>query len=147
MSKNLLFKLKYFQLNNIIEELPPNYIVGLLAMVAGGHGLYVYTTSRTDQIIVKHKYQFSRNGFSEFIVVDVNDRHYNMNNSVWFWKWNSLEDWHKIESNDCLMIHYYGWRYPLLGLFPNIVGAQKMITDIYAETDNITPFSFRPFYY
>jgi hypothetical protein len=62
-----------------------------------------------------------RNGFTEFMVVDEKGRHLNVNNSLWYWKWDSIEEWYKIEPNKNFFIKYYGWRVPLFGLFPNIV--------------------------
>ena len=61
------------------------------------------------------------NGFTEFMIIDDKGRHFNVNNSLWYWKWNSIEEWHKIDSNKELLIQYYGWRWPTFGLFPNIV--------------------------
>ena len=48
-------------------------------------------------------------------------KHYNVNNSLWYWKWDSIEDWHNLETNKPLTIKYYGYRVPLIGVFPNIV--------------------------
>jgi hypothetical protein len=61
-----------------------------------------------------------RNGFTEFMVIDEYGNHYNVNNSFWYWKWNSIEDWYNIKESDELDFKYYGWRVPVLGMFPNI---------------------------
>ncbi len=90
-----------------------------------GHGVYAFGTSETKFIKIKEKYKFDRNGFTEFMIIDENDNHYNVNNSVWYWKWNSIEDWHKIETSKQIDIKYYGWRVPLLGLFPNIIMSRQ----------------------
>jgi hypothetical protein len=86
-----------------------------------GHCAYAIGTAETKFIKIKHKYTFDRNGFTEFMIIDDNGNHYNVNNSVWYWKWNSIEDWHKMETSKEITIKYYGWRVPLLGLFPNII--------------------------
>jgi hypothetical protein len=41
------------------------------------------------------------------MIVDVYGNHYNVNNSVWYWKWNSIEDWTKISENDKVNIEYH----------------------------------------
>jgi hypothetical protein len=83
--------------------------------------VYSFTTCETKNIIVKDKLMFSREGNTEFIVKDTEDKLYNVNNSLWYWKWDSLEDWTNIQTNKEYIIKYYGWRVPLLGIFPNIV--------------------------
>jgi len=57
------------------------------------------------------------------MVIDDNNKHYNVNNSLWYWKWDSIEDWNSIELNETnkLSVKYYGLRIPFLGFFPNIV--------------------------
>jgi hypothetical protein len=55
------------------------------------------------------------------MIIDEKGNHYNVTNSIWYWKWNSIEDWHKIQTNKEFIIKYYGWRIPVLGLFPNVV--------------------------
>jgi hypothetical protein len=95
-----------------------------------GNGIYAYVTVENKLIKVNKKYQFDRNGFTEFMIIDDNGVHYNVNNSVWHWKWVSIEDWHKLETSKVLAIKYYGWRVPLLGLFPNIImSRQKEVLD------------------
>ncbi len=90
-----------------------------------GHGIYAFCTAENKIIKVTNKYQFDRNGFTEFIIIDENGKHYNVNNSIWYWKWDSIEDWHNIPMNKELVIKYYGWRVPLLGLFPNIIMSKQ----------------------
>ena len=85
------------------------------------HGYYVISTKETKNICIAKKYKFVRNGFTEFMIIDKEGKHYNINNSLWYWKWNSLEDWYKIETNKEINVKYYGWRLPIFGLFPNIV--------------------------
>ena len=54
------------------------------------------------------------------MIIDNEGRHFNINNSLWYWKWNSIEEWHKIKEGSVIKFKYYGWRIPLFGLFPNI---------------------------
>ena len=42
------------------------------------------------------------------MVIDSYGNHYNVNNSFWYWKWDSIEDWSSIEANKNLNMKYYG---------------------------------------
>jgi len=86
---------------------------------------YAMFTREEKEIIVKKKYKFNRSGFTEFMIIDFNDKHYNINNSLWYWKWDSIEDWHLIKEEQILNTLTYGWRVPILGMFPNIVSSQN----------------------
>ena len=86
-----------------------------------GHCAYALKTCENKIVKIDRKYKFDRNGFTEFMIIDDNGKHYNVNNSLWYWKWDSIEDWHKLEPNKDIAIKYYGWRVPLFGLFPNII--------------------------
>ena len=97
--------------------------VGVTSIFIAGHWIYTYSTEEKDAIIVTKKYKMNRGGYTDFMIIDNKGRHFNVNNSLWYWKWNSIEDWHNIDekSEEKLLIKYYGWRVPLLGLFPNIM--------------------------
>jgi hypothetical protein len=99
----------------------------LVMVITGltGHGIYALSTSKKDSSIVVQKYKMVRNGFTEFMIIDDKGRHFNVNNSLWYWKWNSIEDWSNIKEGDALYFKYYGWRLPFLGLFPNIIMSSK----------------------
>ena len=98
---------------------------GICSTILAGHGIYVFSTEKTDAIVVEKKYKMNRHGFTDFMIVDEDGRHFNVNNSLWYWKWNSIEDWHKIDEKKQILIKYYGWRVPVLGFFPNIVISNK----------------------
>ena len=57
------------------------------------------------------------------MIVDNDGKHYNVSNSFWYWKWDSIEDWANVETNieKKITVIYYGYRIPFLGMFPNIV--------------------------
>lgn len=124
------FMKNFFRMFNIIfddkatRELTKREIffkAGILGSFVAGHGFYAYLTGKHDTITVTKKYKMTRGGYTDFMVVDNKGRHFNVNNSFWYWKWNSIEDWYKIEEKKGLLITYYGWRIAPLGLFPNIV--------------------------
>ena len=95
-----------------------------LAVVGGAgiHGAYVYSTKKQEKIYVLDTYQRVHCGSTFFMVVDGEGRHFNVGNSPWFWRWDAVEDWHRIQRGYPLTIKRYGWRIPPLGLFPTIVG-------------------------
>ena len=86
---------------------------------------YTFGTKKKREIVVAKKYQYDSNGFTNFMIVDEKGNHYNVNNSLWFMKWDSIEDWASVEANDSLSIKFYGWRVPFLGIFPKIVATNK----------------------
>ena len=96
-----------------------------LVLVSGVHAIYAYSTDKKEEIQVVEKYKMVNYGYTNFMVVDNKSRHFNVNNSLWFWKWDSIEDWEKIKKGDTLKIKYYGFRLPFLGVFPNIVNSDK----------------------
>lgn len=112
MSKSFFITNKFLFKN--IENL------NLLGLFVACHLTYAMSTRKKNEIIIKKKYNFTRNGFTEFMIVDNKGKHYNVNNSFWYWKWNSIEDWNKMEINQKININYYDFRIPILGLFPNI---------------------------
>ena len=85
---------------------------------------YAILTREEKEITVKKKYKFDRSGFTDFMIIDSNNKHYNLNNSLWYWKWDSIEDWHSIKEEQKIHTLTYGWRLPILGLFPNIVSCR-----------------------
>jgi hypothetical protein len=95
-------------------------VLGIL-VVSGIHSIYAFSTSQTEEIEVVDKYKLVNYGSTNFMVVDKKGRHFNVNNSLWYWKWDSIEDWHNIKEHNRLSVKYYGWRSPVFGLFPNIV--------------------------
>ena len=126
MAKSLLFRVKWFYREFLkdmdkLSDTTSKITFRLFTLGLIGHGCYTLKTTNNKIIIVHKKYKFSNNGFTEFMVIDQKGNHYNVTNSIWYWKWDSIEDWHKIQTNKKIIMKYYGWRIPLLGLFPNIV--------------------------
>jgi hypothetical protein len=128
MSKSFLYRTKelfnYFlceppQLSYSMNGLKLNLFIS--GIFLGFHGYYAVSTKENKDICIVKKYLFVRNGFTEFMIIDKEGNHYNVNNSLWYWKWNSIEDWHNIETDKEINAKYYGWRVPIIGLFPNIV--------------------------
>jgi hypothetical protein len=114
---NIIFK-------NLLKSKNPVILLTTSATMISSNFFYAILTREEKEIIVKKKYKFDRSGFTEFMIIDSNDKHYNLNNSLWYWKWDSIEDWYSIKEEQKLNTLTYGWRLPILGMFPNIVSSQ-----------------------
>lgn len=114
---NIIFK-------NLLKSKNPVILLTTSVTMISSNFFYAILTREEKEIIVKKKYKFDRSGFTEFMIIDSNDKHYNLNNSLWYWKWDSIEDWYSIKEEQKLNTLTYGWRLPILGMFPNIVSSQ-----------------------
>ena len=99
-----------------------------LGITTIGHMFYTFGSLDYKMIKVEKKYKFTRNGFTEFMIVDSKGNHYNINNSLWLLKFDSIEDWDNIKTDEPIIIKYYGLRIPLFGLFPNIIMSNQVKT-------------------
>lgn len=75
-----------------ILKLTPRENAFILSGLLAVHCSYANATYDIKQITVEKKYKFNRNGFTEFMVVDKEGNHYNVNNSFWYWKWDAIEN-------------------------------------------------------
>ena len=123
MSHNFLRFIKIFGSSNKIKFEP------ILFLLTVPHLGYVLSTQKEDNIAIINKYKYVSNGYTNFMIVDTNGKHYNVNNSFWFWKWDSIEDWHKLKIGDNIYAKCYGIRMPFLGCFPNIVDTNYVVKD------------------
>ena len=115
-------------INYFYNVIPNDIKMGVAIFGIGGNAIYSYGTYKTDTIRISKLYTYTNNSNSDFMIVDKNEKHYNCNNSFWYWKWNSIEDWSKLKENDSINIKYYGYRIPLFGFFPNIYYSKKIDT-------------------
>lgn len=109
-----------------MSKLPPHsaeYYTTALVFGGGGgcHLAYAYLTKQQETVSVSDKYTMVREGYTEFMVVDNKARHFNVNTSLWYWKWDAAEEWAAIRPGETLHFTYYGVRVPWAGLFPNVV--------------------------
>ena len=107
--------------------------IKLTAAAATAHFCFAMSTQEDKTIIVSQKYQFvSSSGSTNFMVIDERGKHYNVNNSFWFGKWDSLEDWHELREQCPAAVQVYGWRVPFLGMFPTIVQSKSTSDELVA---------------
>lgn len=120
-------------INHLISS--TKYVVAMSAV----HFCYAMGTQEDTTIVVTHKYQFVTGGASHFMVVDERGKHYVVNNSLWFWKWDSLEDWHALCKRRPAVVHVYGWRVPIFGMFPIIVESKTEAAVIMTQQSPLRP--------
>ena len=132
MSRHILYNLFPF-LKSLIKtgsNSSPNIltVLGTSVVLTYGHGSFALGTNKTEKICVTKKYTYVVNGYTNFMIVDDNGRHFNVNNSFWYWKWDAIEEWNNIDEKETtLIVSYYGYRIPFLGLFPNIVDISRQL--------------------
>jgi hypothetical protein len=88
MSRNIFTVFNNITFNENNSKI--NIIVLLLSTSL--HCAYTVTTNKKEKIIIIQKYKMVKNGFTQFIIIDNKNRHFNVNNSLWYWKWDSIED-------------------------------------------------------
>lgn len=122
MSRSIIKKHVLKTILRYTEKAPTEISIGITSCAIAMNGMYAYGTKHINhKVVVKSKYTYSKNGYTDFMVIDESGKHYNMTNSVWYWKWNSIEDWNKMEPGKTTVVTYFGWRIPMLGLFPVII--------------------------
>lgn len=107
----LILEKRILEIENIMLQVP---------FVIFPHSVYAYSTNASKTIEIKDKYMYTSNGFTRFMIIDKMNKHYCINNSFWYWKWNSIEDFHQLKNNKKYFIKYYGFRIALFGIFSNI---------------------------
>ena len=127
MSKAFFIRFNFIEFikNDFNFVVPTILKLGVFGIATGFHLCYAIGTKKEQKILIHKKYEFTKQGFTEFMVIDETGKHYNVNNSLWYWKWNSIEDWNLIETNTRINVKYYGWRIPILGVFPIIVSTNE----------------------
>lgn len=124
MSKNLIHAHLWRWMFQDLEPSPSSWLTRL-GLTVVPHGMYVYGTSGEATIRVVDTYQYTCGGYTRFMIVDEDNRHFWMNNTFWYWKWDTLEDWSRVQraaavDSRIFSIRYYGYRVPCLGVFPMI---------------------------
>lgn len=116
-------KMKLYNLNN-------THYYGLIILLTLIliHVIYVYSTRFERIITIKEKQTFSSEGnitskssMIKNTVSDENGNIYQISSSLPLLHFTSAEILLNIEKNKKYKISGYGWRIPILGIFPNIV--------------------------
>ena len=109
--------LKYFGANNI-------YVYLFVALIVI-NCLYVWLTRFNRTITIKEKYNFA-SGSGKYqnlnnTVMDSEGRMYSISNSLPLLHFKAAEVMMAINKDKSYTVKGYGWRVPILGMFPNIV--------------------------
>lgn len=92
----------------------------LLLIIVFLHYFYTISTLRTINITIKSKYVLY-DKFSKLMVSSTNGEVFEVSNNIWLWQWRSVELWDKLKEGSTYTFKIYGYRYPIIDFFPNIV--------------------------
>jgi hypothetical protein len=101
MSRHILYNLFPF-FKALVKPNNPNILtfLGTSIILTYGHGAFALGTNKIEEISITKKYKYVSNGFTNFMIVDDKGRHFNINNSFWYWKWDAIEDWTNIQLSE-----------------------------------------------
>ena len=118
------------KLNNLKNLTSLHYFGILLFIFLIIHVIYVYSTRFEKTITIKEKHAFStegsmtsKNSIIKNTVSDQNGIIYQISPSFPLLHFTAAEVLLNIQKNKMYKISGYGWRIPILGIFPNIVSA------------------------
>ncbi len=96
--------------------------IGLYLIVVS-QALYIWTTRKEKNIVVKQKFTITSWGFTRYIIIDSNSQIYEIANSIWFIKQDAINDWVKLKINKKYKICCYG-------ITSRSIGTKEQIIDI-----------------
>ena len=85
--------------------------------------MYNLFTGFTKQITVKskfNKYRGGRHGGNDYMVEDSEGNLYKVVNVWWRGEFDKTEDWTRMEEGKTYTVKGYGFRWPMLGMYPNV---------------------------
>lgn len=112
---------KFLTVKYFIDN-PMVFYAALLALLLIVQIVYVYFTRFERVITVKEKHEFSTGKYIRNTISDEEGNVYQVQSSLPLLHFREAELWLKVEKNRKYTILAYGWRIPILGLYPNIVG-------------------------
>lgn len=122
MSNSLLHRI--LPLLQGFSEGSPLLAIGLGLVMITGNATYAYSTKKDIKIVPKNKYQLYHNHTSLYIN-DNENKQYKVPTSFWYWQWDATEIWNSLEVGKTYEVKVYGWRIPVMGLYPNIIGIKE----------------------
>jgi hypothetical protein len=88
--------------------------------------VYSHFTSFEKIITVKEKDSMRSGKYGQNIIADTDGNVYTVSNSVFYDFFTAMELFAKIELNQAYKIKGFGYRIPVLGIYPNIISASKV---------------------
>jgi len=112
-------------------------VVGLIGGLFVTNAVYTFGTFNEKIITVDSKFISTNSSggskdipssvFSEYNVSDKTNAVYRVQRSWLYMHFSNVELWNSLKEQESYKIGYFGWRIPFLGVFPNIVKAEKDI--------------------
>ena len=87
--------------------------------------IYSYFTSFEKIIKVKEKDSIRTGKYGQNIIADTDENVYSVANSMFYNFFSAMELFTKIEVNQSYKVKGFGYRIPILGIYPNIISASK----------------------
>ena len=87
--------------------------------------VYSYFTSFEKVITVKEKDSMRTGKYGKNIISDTDGNVYTIENSMFYDFFTAMELFTKIELNQSYKVKGFGYRIPILGIYPNIIKASK----------------------
>jgi hypothetical protein len=87
--------------------------------------VYSYFTSFEKIITVKEKDSMRTGKYGKNIISDTDGNVYTIENSIFYDFFTAMELFTKIEQNQSYKVKGFGYRIPILGVYPNIIKASK----------------------
>jgi hypothetical protein len=88
--------------------------------------VYSYFTSFEKIITVKEKDSMRSGKYGQNIISDTDGNVYTISNSLFYDFFTAMELFTKIEPNQSYKVKGFGYRIPVLGIYPNIISASKV---------------------
>jgi hypothetical protein len=99
-------------------------LLGLFVVILVIDIVYIYATAFTKTVTITEKQEFAsgqgRNLSMKNTVADSEGNVYAIRNTFLAWYFTASENYMKIEKGKTYTIKGYGWRVPILGMYPNI---------------------------
>lgn len=86
--------------------------------------IWVFATDDAEVIQVKEK-TTKRNGPDDRYLVFTKNETFEVTDSFWHWRYDSSDDYGKLESNKCYIVQTYGMRIPFLSWYKNIYALEE----------------------
>ena len=110
----------------IISNLGPyKYYIILITIFLVLNAIYAYGTRFEKTIRVKEVNSL-RGKYGTNVVADHDGTVYSVSNSIYYLFFNSAELYTQFDAEKNYIITGYGYRIPILGIFPNIISATKI---------------------
>lgn len=83
-----------------------------------GHSIYALSSLKEQHFEVTDKYIIPSYLGAEYRIITSENKHITICQSLWYWTWNDAERWSRLEKNKHYKMNIYGYRIPILGIFP-----------------------------